>query len=120
MKNDRNFSLKKLFGLFAVCLIAVVLVNVILRLTAPQYDLPPAVMIDGSVYQGSGSMAELPPDSVYLGEIVSSVPSSKGPTKNFQANDELTGAPVYRLETDKICVYSAHSNQWLTYYKLEE
>lgn len=120
MKNDRNLSLKKLFGLFAVCLIAAVLVNAALRLAAPQYDLPPAVMIEDSIYQGSGSMAELPPDSVCLGEIISSVPSSKSPAENFQANDELTGAPVYRLESGKICVYSARSDQWLTYYKLEE
>ena len=123
MKNDGKFAFKRSLGLLAVCLIAVVLADFVFELIRPKYDRPPAVMIKGSIYQSSssmGSIEELPPDSVYLGEIASSVPSHKSPTKDFQANDELTGAPVYRLKSDKICVQSPRTGQWLTYYKLEE
>lgn len=120
MKRDKSVPFKKFLGLLAVCLIAVVLANFVFESIRPKYDRPPAVMIDGSYYQGSGgSTEELPPDSVYLGEIASSVPSHKSPTKDFQANDELTGAPVYRVTSDKICVQSPRTGQWLNYYKRE-
>lgn len=103
--------------LLFLCVAAILLFSFFCRSTAPQYDYPPLIVIDGVTYKGSGlTMAQLTDDSVYLGTVTSAVPSSKAPVENFQANDKIIGAFVYRIEND-VVVY--HSDQWWIYCRIE-
>ena len=82
-------------------------------LDSPQYDYPPLVQIHGVIFKGSSqSLPNLPQNSIYLGNILSSVSSSEIPVNDFEANDNLVGSAVYQAE-DYIIIY--HNNQWWIY-----
>lgn len=104
---------KKIFYLCPLCFIAILFLSFFYRSATPKYDYPPLIVINGSTYKGTNhSIAQLPHNSIYLGTVMSSVPSSEVPIENFQANDELTGALIYQIEND-VVIY--HANQWWIY-----
>lgn len=80
---------------------------------------PPLIIINGVAYKGTNHKeAQLPPGSIYLGEVVSCVPSDEAPTENFQANDELVGSPVYQTQDDVVIYHAegAHKDGSLSWH----
>lgn len=119
MKKWPHYKLKKMFFISSAFLFTIILFPLACHLVAPapQYDRPPMIMINESIYQRTGQISQLPPNSIYLGTITSSVSSSESPIENFQANDKLIGDPVYQTEDKKVVIN--HTNQWWIYCKMD-
>ena len=111
--------LKKIWLLgLPICFTVCFYFSFLSRCAAPShYDRPPLLVVNGITYKGSSQkIAQLPPDSVYLGSVLSSVPSGESPTENFQANDERIGASIYQVGDD-IAVFS--SDKWWIYKEVD-
>ena len=73
-------------------------------------EFPPYVFVNGEAYKATGpEIPQLPDHCEFLGEISSSVSSSKMPTENFQANCSLVGALVYQYGSN-ILIF--HNNRY--------
>lgn len=70
-------------------------------------DIAPIVCVNRTVYKIAASQPDLlgkEDEFVYLGEIVSMVSSSRPPTEDFQANDEIIGCKVYQYDGENVVV----------------
>lgn len=73
--------------------------------TQDVYDMPPTVFVEGENYRLANTVyEELPGDAEYLGELSNCVPPNQMPTENLQANGDLDGHQVYRLDGSRILV----------------
>ena len=73
--------------------------------TQDVYDMPPTVLINGENYRLANTVyEELPEGAGYLGELSNCVPPNQMPTEDLQANDDLDGHQVYRLDSSSILV----------------
>lgn len=83
-------------------------------------DLTPMVFIDNTLYQIVGNQPDLTEkesEFIYLGEIKSRVDSSQEPTENFQANDDIIGAKVYKYGDEVVVLIN--NSYWL-YERIEK
>lgn len=83
-------------------------------------DLAPMVFIDNTLYQIVGNQPDLTEkesEFIYLGEIKSRVDSSQEPTENFQANDDIIGAKVYKYGDEVVVLIN--NSYWL-YERIEK
>lgn len=71
-------------------------------------ELAPMVCVGRGLYQIALYQPELSgreDELVYLGEITGRVDSAERPRRSFQANDDLIGSRVYRLDEDIVVEY---------------
>ena len=81
-------------------------------------EFPPYVFVNGEAYKATGpEIPQLPDHCEFLGEISSSVSSSKMPTENFQANRSLVGALIYQYGSN-ILIF--HNNRYYIGYGPDE
>lgn len=80
---------------------------------------PPLILINDTYYKASGFSTEnLPLESTYLGEILSSVPGYEKPTQSFQANNiDIVGAAIYQ---SKAQLFVQNNNIWCEYLEIIE
>lgn len=77
-------------------------------------EAAPMVCVDRGLYRITGEQPELEgreAEFFYLGEISSRVDSSQKPRVDFQANDEIIGAKVYKF--DENIVVDIDGKYWL-------
>ncbi len=71
-------------------------------------EAPPMVCVGRGLYSIATEQPELAgreDEFEYLGEITSRVDSAEQPRESFQANDDLIGSRVYRLDEDIVVEY---------------
>lgn len=89
---------------FPLCLALIIASSFFLLLKPTHHEpesavFPPLILINNIYYKSSGHCYELLPNgSVYLGNIQSTVPSTKLPEESFQANDDIEGAQIYHID----------------------
>lgn len=71
-------------------------------------DMVPFVYVNDTLYKRIKfvSADSVNNECIYLGEISSQVSTSQKPSENFQANDDLIGAKIYKAGNDIIVVYN--------------
>ena len=117
-KAKKKHTLVK-WGAVAACLCLVVCALTITHLTDRFHgtdagDLVPMVYIDTTLYQlvdNQPNLTDSENEFVYLGIFESRVDSSKEPEENFQANDDIIGAKVYKYRND--VVVEIDNSYWL-------
>lgn len=96
----------------AACLIFAVITSVTQlfpRHENPSGDIAPMIYANSTLYMISEEEAlysEADEGLVFLGEISSSIDSSKEPTEELQANDDIIGAKVYQCEESIVVFYN--------------
>ena len=68
------------------------------------YDYPPFIYINDSLFQYGGILDETITLTDYLGSVSSSVPSNELPEQNFQSNEPIVGAEIYKYGGDIIVI----------------
>lgn len=76
-------------------------------------DFPSFILIGETYYKCNGQVFDCQPkDSIYLGNITSTVPGNEMPLESFQANDSIEGAPIYYAQNHLfVCI----NNKWWQY-----
>lgn len=96
----------------AACLIFAVITSVthlFPRQENPTGDIAPMIYVNSTLYIGTEDhtkYSETDEELVFLGEISSSIDSSKEPTEELQANDAIVGAKVYQHGKDIVVFYN--------------
>lgn len=79
------------------------------------YDYPPFIYINDSLFQYGGTLDETITLTDYLGSVSSSVPSSELPEQNFQSNEPIVGAEIYKYGGDIIAIFDG---QYRIYHQI--
>ena len=96
----------------AACLIFAVITSVTQlfpRHENPSGDIAPMIYVNSTLYIGTEDhteYSETDQELVFIGEILSSVDSSKEPTEELQANDAIVGARIYQHGKDIVVFYN--------------
>lgn len=107
------------WGAMAACLCLVFCALTIIHFNDKSHnqgtgDLAPMVFIDNTLYQIAANQPDLTEkesEFIYLGEIKSRVDSSQEPKENFQTNDAIVGAKVYKYRENIVVIMD--ENYWL-------
>lgn len=106
---------EKWIAIVSVCILFAVIAAVLVS-SQGRTEFPPLIVVNEVEYKRISITEQQPTDCIYLGEVLTSVPSTKAPIKNFEANDDLVGDPVYQ-SGDDIVVY--HAEKWWIYQALD-
>ena len=116
MVNLWKHKVKKFFIYLLITCLTIYVLFYIAAYTSPEF--PPYVFVNGEAYKATvPEIPQLPDHCEFLGEISSSVSSSKMPTENFQANRSLVGALIYQYGAN-ILIF--HNNRYYIGYGPDE
>lgn len=103
-------------GIGVLITVALVLAAAYFLLFFPRPTYPPLILIDETYYiAGETSMETVPEDAQYLGKIEKTVPQTKAPSHNLEANHAVSGTEVHLLGNGDIIVGSGEN--WQRYYR---
>lgn len=114
--NKLRIALIIMLSLTAVCLISLIVISFQnTRGINDSGELAPMVFVESKLYiideSAKNPDAILITDNDYIGSITNVVNSSQIPSEEFQANDQIDGAKVYRYGNNLLVKYD--DKQWV-------